>query len=86
MTPIPFHPALLALALAFAGTGVARADCESDMLQLEDAMKAPNQTPEIQAAYKDGAGKAASAMRKDDDATCHKVIADALAKAGKTLK
>jgi hypothetical protein len=86
MTSIPFRPVLLGLALAAAGVGIARADCESDMLQLEDAMKAPNQTPEVQAAYKDGAGKAASAMRKDDDGTCHKVIADALAKAGRTLK
>lgn len=77
---------LLALALSAAAAGAARADCESDMLQLEDAMKAPNQTPAVQAAYKDGAEKAASAMRKDDDATCHKAIADALAKAGKTLK
>jgi hypothetical protein len=84
LTPI-LRPALLALVLA-AATGAARADCESDMLQLEDAMKAPGQTPQVQAAYKDGAAKAASAMRKDDDATCHKAIADALARAGKSLK
>lgn len=80
------RPALLALVLVAAATGAARADCESDMLQLEDAMKAPGQTPQVQAAYKDGAAKAASAMRKDDDATCHKAIADALAQAGKSLK
>ena len=79
---------ILALAtLTLGGSmSLARADCESDMLQLEDAMKAPGQTPEVQAAYKDGATKAASAMRKDDDATCHKAIADALAKGGKSLK
>ena len=56
------------------------------MLQLEDAMKAPNQTPAVKAAYDDAAQKAASAMRKDDDSTCHKLVADALAKAGRTLK
>lgn len=78
--------ALSILALSPLAAGVARADCESDMLQLEDAMKAPNQTPAIQAAYRDGAAKAASAMRKDDDATCHKAIGDALAASGKVLK
>ena len=49
-------------------------------------MKAPGQTPAVQAAYKNGADKAASAMRKDDDAACHKVIAEALAHGGKSLK
>jgi hypothetical protein len=80
------RPALLALAVSVLAAGAARADCESDMLQLEAAMKAPNQTPEIKAAYEAGAAKAASAMRKDDDGTCHKAIADALAKSGKVLK
>lgn len=80
------RPALLALALSVAAAGAAHADCESDMLQLEDAMKAPNQTPEVKAAYDAGAAKAASAMRKDDDQTCHKAIADALATSGKALK
>lgn len=83
---IPLRPALLALALSVLAVGAARADCESDMLQLEDAMKAPNQTPEVRAAYEAGAAEAASAMRKDDDGTCHQAIADALAKAGKALK
>lgn len=78
--------AALAVAVLLAGAGAARADCESDMLQLEDAMKAPDQTPAVKAAYDDAAKKSASAMRKDDDDTCHKVIGDALAKAGKTLK
>ena len=45
--------------LPTATAGTARADCESDMIQLEDAMKAPNQTPEVTAAYKAGADKAA---------------------------
>ena len=86
MPRIPVRPILLALALTAAAAGAARADCESDMLQLEDAMKAPNQTPAVKAAYDDAARKAASAMRKDDDGTCHKLVADALAKAGRTLK
>ena len=86
MTTRLLKSAILALVLGGTATVTARADCESDMLQLEDAMKAPNQTPAVQTAYKDGAAKAASAMRKDDDASCHAAIADALSKAGKTLK
>ncbi len=73
MTPIPIRSTLLALALALAlaaaGAGAARADCESDMLQLEAAMKAPGQTAAVKAAYEDAAGKAASAMRRDDAST-----------------
>ena len=88
---LSLHPALLAsalsiLALSPLAASAARADCESDMLRLEDAMKAPNQTPAVKAAYQDGAAKAASAMRKDDDATCHKAIGDALSASGKVLK
>lgn len=86
MTPILFRPLLLGLALAAAAAGAVRADCESDMLQLEDAMKAPDQTPAVKAAYAAAARTAASAMRKVDDDTCRKVIADALAQAGRTLK
>ena len=77
---------LAALVLTGATAGVARADCESDMLQLEAAMKTPNQTPAIKAAYDDAAKKSSEAMRKDDDAGCHAAIADALSKGGKTLK
>jgi hypothetical protein len=76
----------VALVLVAVSAGVARADCESDMIQLEDAMKAPNQTPTVKAAYQEAATTAAAAMRKDDDAGCHKTIADAMAKAGKPLK
>ncbi|WP_237479142.1 hypothetical protein [Lichenibacterium dinghuense] len=78
--------AALAAAALLCAASAARADCESDMLQLEDAMKTPDQTPAVKAAYDDAAKKSASAMRKDDDDTCHKVIGDALAKAGKTLR
>ncbi len=78
--------ALVALVLVAASAGVARADCESDMIQLEDAMKAPNQTPAVKAAFQDAATTASAAMRKDDDAACHKAIADAMTKAGKSLK
>ena len=78
--------ALAALALTAALASAARADCEGDMLQLEAAMKAPNQTPAVKAAYDAAAKTSSEAMRKDDDAGCHAAIADALSKAGKTLK
>ena len=74
------------LVLATATVGAARADCESDMLQLEAAMKAPNQSPAVKAAYDEAAKTSSEAMRKDDDAGCHAAIAGALGKAGKTLK
>jgi hypothetical protein len=79
---------VLALAAGAASLGItaARADCESDMIQLETALKAPKLTPDAKAALDDARVKSVAAMKKDDDATCHKVIADALPKAGMTLK
>ena len=79
---------VLALAAGTAGLGLtaARADCESDMIQLEAAMKAPKLTPDAKTALDDARVKSVAAMKKDDDAACHKVIADALPKAGMTLK
>ncbi len=85
MTKMP-TTALAALALLAVSASVARADCESDMVQLEDAMKAPNQTPAIKTAFQGAATISAAAMRKDDDAACHQAIADAMTKAGKPLK
>ncbi len=69
-----------------AGTSLARADCESDMLQLETAMKAPNLSPSAKSALDDARVKSVAAMKKDDDTSCHQAIADALPKAGMTLK
>lgn len=77
---------LAAFVLMAVSTSMARADCESDMIQLEDAMKTPNQTPAVKAAFQDAATKSAAAMRKDDDTACHQAIADAMTKAGKPLK
>ena len=36
---------LLSVTLGLAATAVARADCESDLIQLEGAYKTPNLTP-----------------------------------------
>ena len=66
--------------------GVARADCESDLIQLEQAYNTPKLTQAAKAALDDAKTKAVSALKKDDDASCHKTIAQALPKAGLTLK
>lgn len=73
--------AVLAVALAYT-TNLAYADCESDMLQLEQALNNPGLTPEAKAALDKATTVSVAAMKKDDDATCHKAIAEALAKAG----
>ena len=78
--------ALLAMTFGTVLAGAARADCESDMIQLEQAMKAPNQTPAIKTAFDDAKAKSVAAMHKDDDTGCHAAIADAMGKAGMKLK
>ena len=78
--------AFLAAAIGFAATGAARADCESDLLQLEAAFKAPNLSADARAALDGAKTKAVAALKKDDDNTCHAAIAEALPKAGMTLK
>lgn len=77
---------LLSATIGLAATGIARADCESDLIQLENAYKAPNLASAAKAALDDAKTKAVSAMKKDDDVTCHKAISEALPKAGMTLK
>lgn len=77
---------LLSAAIGIAATGVARADCESDLLQLEQALKLPNLTPAAKAALDEAKTKAVPAMRKDDDKTCHTVIVEGMTKAGMKLK
>jgi hypothetical protein len=66
--------------------GVARADCESDLIQLEQAYKTPKLTQAAKAALDEAKTKAVSALKKDDDASCHMAIAQALPKAGLILK
>jgi hypothetical protein len=84
-----YHPLkiiVLAATIGVASTGVARADCESDLIQLEQAFKAPNLTSAGTAALDDSKTKALAAFKKDDDAGCHKAIEEGMTKAGMTLK
>jgi hypothetical protein len=76
----------LSAGLSVAALGSARADCESDMDQLDQAMKASTLTPEGKAALQDAKAKAVAAVKKDDDAACNKAIAEAMAKAGMKMK
>jgi len=78
-------PRLLLLSAA-AVVAAARADCEADLIQLEQAYKAPKLTGEARKALDDAKTKAVSALKKDDDATCHEAIADGMSKAGMTLR
>ena len=77
---------LLSVAIGIAATGLAHADCESDLIQLEQAYKAPDLTATSKAALDGAKVKALAAFKKDDDTTCHKAIAEGLTKAGMTLK
>lgn len=73
---------MISAAIAVGSAGVARADCESDLVLLEKALAAPNLKPAAKTAL-DAAGVAgAAAMKKDDDAACNKAVMDGLASAG----
>jgi hypothetical protein len=78
--------ALLSATIGVALTGVARADCESDLIQLEQAFKTPNLTTVAKSALDDAKTKAVSALKKDDDKTCHNAIAEGMTMAGLKLK
>ena len=77
---------LLSAVLAVATASVARADCESDLKQLEQAFKTPSLKPEAKAALDEAKAKAVPALKEDDDKTCHTAIAEGMTKAGLTLK
>ena len=77
---------LVSASAALGATTIARADCESDMIQLEAAYKQPNLSPAAKTALDGAKTVSVSAMKKDDDAGCHKAIAEALPKAGMNLK
>jgi hypothetical protein len=76
----------LAVAALIATAAIARADCESDLIQLQDAYKAPNLTADGKTALDEAKSKAVSALKKDEDAACHKSIAEAMTKAGLKLQ
>lgn len=78
--------ALCSVAIGLAATSIARADCESDLIQLEQAFKTPTLAAEAKTALDEAKPLAVAALKKDDDAACHKAVLDGMAKAGMTLK
>jgi hypothetical protein len=74
--------ALVAITLGLVGPTLAYADCEADLLKLEDALAKPDLTADNKAALEAAGEKAATAMRKDDDDVCNKLVMDALALVG----
>ncbi|MEZ0171167.1 hypothetical protein AB8841_21340 [Microvirga sp. TS319] len=77
---------VLATMLGIAATSAARADCESDLVQLEQAYKTRALTPTGKAALDEAKTKGVAALKKDDDAGCHKAVSDAMTKAGLAVK
>lgn len=73
---------IVSAAIAWSATGIARADCESDLGLLEKALAAPGLKPDAKAALEAAGVLGASALRKDDDAGCNKAVMDGLASAG----
>lgn len=75
---------LLSATIGLVATHAARADCESDLLQLEAAYKTPNLSAAATAALDAAKTTAVAALKKDDDAKCHVAVTESLAKAGIT--
>ena len=78
--------ALVATTIGFAATGIARADCESDLLQLEAAYKTPNLTADAKAALDKAKPVAVAALKKDDDKGCNAAVVEGMTKAGLKMK
>jgi hypothetical protein len=77
---------LLLCGVTIATSNVALADCESDLVQLEQAYKTPALSATAKAVLDAAKTSAVAALKKDDDATCHKAVADGLAKSGVNMK
>ncbi len=86
MTHSLIKAALLTAAVGLAATTAARADCESDLKQLEHAFATPKLAASAKMALDEAKVKAVAALKKDDDKTCHASIADGLSKAGIKMK
>jgi hypothetical protein len=86
MTYSLIKAALLTAAIGLAATSAARADCESDLKQLEHAFTTPNLAASAKTALDEAKVKAVAALKKDDDKSCHTAVAEGLSKAGIKMK
>jgi len=82
MTHRVLRIAALSLLIGLAAAGAAKADCEGDLFQLENAYKAPNLSADAKAALDEAKTKAVAALKKDDDEACHKAVKEGLTTAG----
>lgn len=73
--------AILALA-SIGAAGAAKADCESDLVKLENAYKTPALGADARTALDAAKVKAVRALKTDDDKTCHEAVTDGLRQAG----
>ena len=74
--------AFMAITITLAASSYAQADCEADLLQLEDALAKPDLTADNKTVLETAGEKASTALRKDDDDVCHTIVMDALAATG----
>lgn len=77
---IEFSATVAAALLVISAT--ARADCEADMAQLDQALKNSGLSSVGKAGLLEAKTKAVAAVKTDDDATCNKVIVAAIKQAG----
>ena len=77
---------LLSATMGIIAATVARADCESDLLQLEAAYKTPSLTPVQKTSLDEAKTKAVAALKKDDDKNCNAAIVEGMTKAGLKMK
>ena len=81
-----FQPSLRNFTLIAAAfltlSAAARADCETDMAQLDQVLKTPSLIADARKALLAAKKQAVAAVKTDDDATCNKVITAALKQAG----
>ena len=77
---IPYAAIIAAALLSVAAA--ARADCEADMAQLDQALKNPSLSATGKTGLLEAKKKAIAAVKTDDDATCNKVIVAAIKQAG----
>jgi hypothetical protein len=76
--------AFFAFAITMTTSTYAFADCEADLLKLEEALAKPDLSADMKTALETAGEQASSALRKDDDDVCNKIVMDALAAAGAT--
>ena len=82
MFRLPIRNSTLIAAVLLTLSAAARADCETDMAQLDQVLKTSSLTTDARKALLAAKKQAVAAVKTDDDVTCNKVITAALKQAG----